>query len=689
MRSDRRLVIGLSLLSGLIAPVTVAHAHPAAMRTEPPVVLQVPYVAQSELLCGGAAIAMVERWWGRRGVYAEEFANLVRPASGGILTTDLVLATRARGWQTQAVRGTPALVQQLLHDSVPVVALIQVAATRYHYVVIVGWGAQQVVFHDPAVAPFATLKVSEFLKRWSGADRWAMLVRPSPTVATANVPATDSQATGPIDSLPCRPWLDEAADAAATNRLEDADHFLAAAAMACPSEPLVLRELAGVRFRQGRRAEAMRLADEYLRRVPDDALGWQLLASSRYLAGDANGALKAWNTIGRPTVDLLRIDGTRHIRFRTLADAMAVPPGLVLTPTRFTLAQRRIVDIPALSVARVTYTAVPGGVVEVRAAVVERPVVEPIPRLLVRGALRAVVHREVGLTVNTPMGAGEQWTMQWRWESANPRRALRLELPARIGLPGIFDLESSWQEYHFAAGVPGEERRTTTLGFNTWVRGGLEALVGARFERWSGQGDLLALSLGGAVHGLHDRVVLIVQGERAVPLTDQASYVRVRTRAAWTPPVGRSSITWSSRLGVDWTSAHAPRGLWPIAGGDLSRDIPLRAHSFIVGGVLPTMQTGQGVVHGGVAGDRPFAMIGPIVLAVGVFLDGADVMHSAAGSTGSRWYLDGGAGLRIGLAGWQSGVLRLDLARGLLADRSWGLSVGFEQSWPPRLRSLQ
>ena len=41
--------------------------------------LEVPYLPQSVLLCGGAALAMVERWWGRRGVYAEDFAGLVRP----------------------------------------------------------------------------------------------------------------------------------------------------------------------------------------------------------------------------------------------------------------------------------------------------------------------------------------------------------------------------------------------------------------------------------------------------------------------------------------------------------------------------------------------------------------------------------------------------------------------------------
>ena len=688
MRADRRLVIGVSVLFGCIAPAGATDVPLMGPRAETPGVLHVPYVAQSELLCGGAAVAMVERWWGRRGVYAEEFASLVRPAAGGILTTDLAQATRARGWQAQTIHGTAALVQQSLRDSIPVIALIKVGGNRYHYVVIVGWNADLVVFHDPAMAPFASLKASEFLRRWSGADQWAMLVRPSASMGISARPA-DPPPAGSGDSLPCSPWLDEAAGAAAANHLEDADRFLAAAAMACPTEPLVLRELAGVRFLQGRQAEAMRLADEYLRRAPGDALGWQLLASSRYLTGDADGALTAWNAIGRPVVDLLGIEGIRHIRFQALANIMMIAPRLVLTPGHLARAQRRIADVPALAGANVTYAPLPGGMVEVDAAVVERPTVEPILQLIVGGALRAAVRGEAGLTVNTPFGAGEAWRAQWRWQSANPRRAVRLDIPVRIGLPGVASLEGSWEQYRFEAGVQGDQRRASAIGFSSWIRGGIEAMAGARFERWTGSGDFLALSLGGALHGSHDRMVLLAQGERAVPFTDQASYTRVRTQVAWTSPVGSSSLIWSMRLGGDWTSAAAPRGLWPIAGGDLAREIPLRAHSLIVGGRLSMAQTGQGVIHGGVAADRPVAIMGPITLGAGAFLDGADVIRSADDVTRHQRYLDGGVGLRIGLVGMTRSALRVDLARGFVTDPRWGLSVGLEQSWPPRLHGLQ
>jgi hypothetical protein len=688
---DRRM-LGLAWSLVLVAAAPPLRALPIEARGGLPVVLQVPYVAQSELLCGGAALAMVERWWGRRGVQAEEFASLMSPARGGILTTDLVGAARSRGWRTAEVVGTATVVQHALQDSVPVLALIAVGPERYHYVVIVGWDADQVTYHDPAVRPFVRLATAAFLARWDGADRWAMLLRPAPP-DEAPTWLTDLPSGAPIDSLPCRPWLDAAIDAAAVNRFEEAATLLETATTACPAEPLVLRELAGLRFREGRHAESTVLAATYVARVPGDLLGWQLLASGRYRAGDASGALAAWNRIGRPTTDLVRIDGSEQVRYRTLLDAVDVEPGTMLTPRRLALAQRRVADIPALALARVSYVAVAGGAVELRAAVVERPVFDPLPQQLVAGAVRAVTRREVGLSTASPLGAGERWTALWRWEVANPRRALRVEMPAHLVLPGILSLEGSWEQYRFDTGllapsVPVATRRTTTLGYRSWVSGSVETLTGVRLERWASEGDLLALSIGGALHGSNDRLLLTAQGERAVALSEAPGYGRVRVGAAWWSMPDGAGVTWSARVGTDWISGGAPRGLWPIAGGDLARAIPLRAHPLIVDHRLPAARTGQTIVHGGVAGDHHLATIGPVTLAAGLFLDGADVIATEEDVMRHRRYLDGGAGVRVGMASAPGMQLRIDLARGLLTDHRWGLTVGLAQPWPHRPRPL-
>jgi peptidase C39-like protein len=667
--------------SPLVALLTIAAAgvpfrRAAAAGASP--VLQVPYVAQSELLCGGAAVAMVERWWGRRGVYAEEFASLVHREAGGILTTDLLAATRARGWDARAVDGTPQLIQQFLRDSIPVIALIKVGRDRYHYVVIVGWDSDVVTYHDPAVAPFVKSRASSFMLRWRGANSWMMVFEPAAPGIAVTPPVPPPTAATQIDSMPCRPWLDLAADAAAVNQLDQADRLLASAASACPAEPVVLRELAGVRFRQGRQPDATRLAAEYLRRVPSDTLGWQLLASSRYLSTDLNGALDAWNAIGRPAVDLLRVDGLAHMRFAVVADALNTPARQPLTSRALQLAQRRIADLPTVAASRVSYVAVPGGTVEVRAAVIERPVLDPIPQLVIGNALRAAVRSEVAVEVNSPLGAGEQWTAQWRWERADPRRALRLDLPAHIGIlgiRGIATVEGSDERYHFSAALPDQQRRTTAVALEGWLTPKIEVVAAARVEQWVATGNYVAFRGGAAVHPLGDRTIVMATAEQAISTGAATGYRRASIQASWTAGNDRTT-TWSARGGIDWVSAATPAGLWPIAGGDLARAIPLRAHHFIVMDALPTERSGRTVWYGGASADHIVAMLGPAEVGVGVFADAANIGATSAG-VAQRWYLDTGGGVRIGLPGATSGALRIDLARGVLADPRWGVTVGY------------
>ncbi len=687
MRTLALLVtIGLWFTSGLGSARGLAQLPPSGPRTGPPAALDVPYLPQSVLLCGGAAVAMVERWWGRRGVYAQDFAKLVRPALGGIRTTDLAAAARARGWDTRVLLGTPELVQQNLRDGVPVVALIQVARNRYHYVVLLGWSDGLVLFHDPASAPSTTIDETQFLARWTGADRWALVIRPRAVAAvTAHADSADPV---PVDSMPCRPWLDRALDAVAANRLDDASRLLEEAGQACPAEPLVLRELAGVRFKQGRHAEVIQLATEYLALVPGDTHGWQLLATSRYLTGDQDGALYAWNQVGRPTVDLVRIDGARGIRFQAIADAMSVPNGTVLTSSRLALARRRVSDVPALRRAAVEYQPVQGGIVEVRVAVVERPIVGRASRLLAAAAIRALAQNEVGLEVASPTGAGELWTAGWRWSSARPRAVFRVDMPADLGFQGVIGIEGAWERFRFALDTAKssafeETRRSAVVGFGGWVTAGVRPSAALRLERWSENRDYLAVSVGTELRARGNRFALSATSEHAVALSTHPSYSRAGARAMWASSLGLSRAAWSTQLGFDWASTHAPLGTWPVAGGNLSWAIPLRAHPLTGDGLLAGRSAGRGILHAGLAGDHPVYHIGPLAFAAGVFLDGAEVVAAADGSVDDRFYLDAGAGIRIGIADGQLGVLRIDLARGLLADRRSALTVGVHQSWPP------
>jgi hypothetical protein len=631
---------------------------------------------------------MVERWWGRRGVQAEDFAALVQPALGGIRTSDLDSVARGRGWDTRAVRGTAALTQRLLREGVPVIALIEVGRDRYHYVVVIGWSDGRVVFHDPAGAPSTSLPEARFLSRWAEADHWALIVRPPmqvpPALASAPMTAEDPEATDP---MPCPPWLDQALDAVAADQLDAAGRLLDEASRACPAEPLVQRELAAVRFRQGRHTEASRLAGEYVAWAPRDELGWQLLATSRYLAGDYAAALEAWNAIHRPVVDLVVITGSRAIRFQQLASAVALPHSTVLTPSRLALAERRLADVPAVRRAGVAYQPVAGGLVEVRAAVVERPTVESPWRLAAASALGALAQETVRLEAASPTGAGELWAAEWRWEAARPRASVRVDVPARLGVPGVVGVEGTWERSRVALDATGasvvEDRwRSAAVGFRGWVTPGVQPSAILGLERWSGDRRYLTAAAGAELRAHADRLRLTAIGTEAFALEDGPSHRRGGLEATWASSLGLSRVAWSARLGAEWASDGAPLGAWPMAGGNPPRAIPLRAEPSPRGDPVAGRVVGRAILHGGLAGDVPLHRVGPLVLAAGAFLDGARIAASADASHGNRLYLDAGVGLRVGIADGELGVLRIDVAWGLLEDGRSALTAGVHRQWP-------
>jgi hypothetical protein len=674
--------LGIALGGSAASAQSLSPAEP----DRAPPILDVPYLPQSELLCGGAAVAMVERWWGRRGVYAEDFAGLVRPELRGIRTTDLAAAARDRGWATRAFDGTKEEVRRILGQGVPVVALIEVARDRFHYVVLLGWADGRVTFHDPAIAPSRTVDEARFLEEWSGGEQWAMVLRPADP-PPPKPPVIDSLPLPPADSMPCRPWIDRALDAVAANRLEDASDLLGEAGRACPGEPLVLRELAGVRFKQRRLAETIRLSAQYVARVPDDDHAWKLLAASRYLDGDREGALRAWNEVGLPIVDLTRIDGVRAVRFRIIADAVDVPNGTLLTPADLALARRRVADLGAVRRSAVDYQAVDGGRAEVRAVVIERPVLGPASRLLAANALRAMTQHAIGVTIATPTGAGELWTADWRWEHAHPRLALGVQMPVRPGFSGVMNVKSVRERFRFGVdtapmGVFEESRSVGSVSFGGWINPVVRPYAGLGWERWSGGRQYLDLTAGAEFRAAGDRLVVATTGHYARALANHPSWLRGDVRAQWSSAVGLSRRSWSARLGADLTSRNAPLGVRPVASEHDPWVIPLRAHPRTLYGLLPGATTGQGMVHGGLSGDQPVYRAGLFTLAVGVFLDGAQIMNPADGSGRDRLHVDAGGGIRIGILDGELGVVRVDLATGLTARRS-AITVGLHQSWPP------
>src|SRR5215475_3611957 len=100
--------------------------------------LTVPYVRQTKILCGGAAAAMVFRYWGDAQADANQFAPLLDRAAGGLATGVLAKAIEDRDWRVVRFTGSIESVADLLRDGRPVIVLLKEWDGRFHYVVVVG-----------------------------------------------------------------------------------------------------------------------------------------------------------------------------------------------------------------------------------------------------------------------------------------------------------------------------------------------------------------------------------------------------------------------------------------------------------------------------------------------------------------------------------------------------------------------
>jgi predicted double-glycine peptidase len=658
--------------------------------------LDVPYLTQTEDLCGGAAVAMVLRYWGEREVFAEDFVALVDRSASGIRTDVLTSEVRRRGWQALPFHAGQAPSGGWMREQVdrgrPVIALIQVRPGRYHYVVIVAWTSERVIIHDPARAPFRVLSRLEFERAWTAAGDWALLLLPSEG-RPLEQPASPVSVGTDVSSRagPCGDLVQEMVERARTGDLEGAETGLAAALGLCPRNPDAWRELAGIRFLQSRWAEAGTLAERAAGLDSSDEHGWELLATSRFLNDEPDEALEAWNRISRPFVDLVRVEGARRTRHPVVAALVGLPPRSLLTVEKHHLAERRLRELPSAAVTRVRYRPIEGGLVEVEAAVVERPTLPRGVAPLVAAAGRAWLQREVRLEVAAPTGSGELWTAEWRWWEARPRLAFALAVPALSVLPGVAKIVASWERQSYAT-LPGVERpgapaihradrRRAALSLADWATSSLRWDVSAALDRWADDSHL-SLDVALDLRRAGDRVSMGVDLAAWMPIGSGRRLARSGVAAAWRSTPDTGSGAWLVSANFTATSAGAPFDLWPGAGGGHARTPLLRAHPLLDRGVITGDVLGRWLSQSTVEYQHPLLSASAGAIRVAAFADTARAWRLIGGQGSSPLHTDVGAGLRVVLPG-TGGTMRVDVARGL-RDGRVALSAGWQAPWPDR-----
>jgi hypothetical protein len=637
-------------------------AVPSLTAAQPPApksVLDVPYLPQSEALCGGAAVAMVMRYWGEAGVYAETFADLVDAQAGGIRGGDLLAALEGRGFTAVTVSGDPARVRAALGKGIPTIALVEDRPGRFHYVVVVGWFDDRVVLHDPARAPFRVIDQDAFLNAWGASGNWTLFAQPQPQRLSRRLAmGTTQHAVTSAGAGVCHGLIEEGIRLAGIVDLTAAQRVLDLAKVECGRDPGPWRELAGVNALKGEWGEAVQNARHAIERDPNDAHAIRILATGLFLEGQEDAALDAWNRLREPLVDLASVTGLTRTRFAVASEAIDLPAETILTRERLARARRRLAAVPAFMGSRVSYEPGEDGLAQVDAGVLERPLLPTAPLQLAATGLRAATDREVVLRVASPSGGGELWTGSWRWWENRPRGSVGLSAPSAYG--GIWSVEGfgERQTYGFSDAQISERRRGVLLSAADWITGTIRIGGGLAFDRWDsgGTGSVLggvARSFGSS-HG-----IVAVDGQVMAGIHRAAV---VNAGAEWKSTVERTGSGWLLRGGFSAATARAPLALWPGAGTGQGRDPLVRAHPLLHDGVIRGV-FGRRLAHGSAEWRLWRGPVFKVVrVAPAAFVDLARAFNPPAFGDG-RAHVDVGAGLRIAVPG--AGVLRVDLAKGL------------------------
>lgn len=638
---------------------------------------------------------MVFRFWGDRHADVQQFESLVDAHAGGIADTALIDAIRARGWNAQRLEGSLATIREQVEAGHPLILLIEDRPSRYHYVVAVGSDDQHVFIHDPTWGPARRLSVADLMRRWKPTGFWTLLVTTADTTFSKNAgrPATqipERSARAPDHELTvCDRLLNDALDTIAAEGPGVADEVLETVSRKCPDENAPLRELAGIRFSQKRWGEAATLAERALDRNARDAYAWDVLGSSRFILDDADGALRAWNHIDKPTIDSVQITGLTRTRYAFVTRIAALAPNTLLTARQLSLADRRIQELPDRLAAAVGYRPGDDGFATVKVDFVERP---RGPHRLVEWTafgVQAAVEREIGVAMPGNTGQGELWEASWRWWNGRPRIAARFSAPRAGRLGGIWRVDGSWEAQTYAvqqnaagSGRVREEQAHGAISLSNWLTPNLRFEASMGMDGWDRGAETGAATLRTAFSGgtieqrfAADRVTVAGAATFWAPLRDGGSFRAASIRATARTSAVPTTVVALADIRAEFASATAPLAVWPGAGDGRARPGLLRAHPLLDDGVIEGPVFGRRVQSATLELQRWLRRPQLARIGVAVFADTAHASNRLEAATGRPFQVDVGSGLRFRLPG-SDRTFRIDYAHGLRDRHASAVTVG-------------
>lgn len=272
-KGGRRLALALFLFLPLTTTSCVYWTPISRTPTTAATIIQnVPMQKWDIKSCGAGSLSSVLQHYGDP-TSMDEWQEKLPKTRGGVMSIDLVLAAREKGFDARLVTGDPSLVEAELRDGRPVILMLQViqypgsSLDFFHYVVLDGFDAMKnlvrVQFGDGKArwAPMQRLESA-----WTKTKHATILIRPGDPLAPALRAAVQLEEEGKF------------ALAAHAYRDLVAKH---------PDSTLAWTNLGNAENRLGRRAAAEEAFRKAIETDPDSAdalnnLAWLLYEEKRF-----------------------------------------------------------------------------------------------------------------------------------------------------------------------------------------------------------------------------------------------------------------------------------------------------------------------------------------------------------------------------------------------------------------------
>lgn len=319
----RRFILLPLLILPLVACITTkprsANPTPSAE-----VLGTVPVRAWGDNTCGSGALSAVLNHYGDPVTEAELDAKFPKGRHGGVVSLDLLLETRRRGFEAELVRGDEALLIEKIQNGTPAILMLRIVnlpgarGDLYHYVIADGWdrdsGLMRFQFGDGRTRWVAPRKLDG---AWEGAGRATLLVEPlsleealrrAVVLETrGNLDEARESYLHLIDRYPQTPvvWTNLGNVQVALGERDAAESSYRKAIELAPDDRDALNNLAWLMFESDRLEEAEPIARRAVELGgPDPHLALDTLGQILAARGNCDEAARAFSrALGSPTID--------------------------------------------------------------------------------------------------------------------------------------------------------------------------------------------------------------------------------------------------------------------------------------------------------------------------------------------------------------------------------------------------